>query len=43
MSIKYQTLKVVWSMVLWSDVHRRYVWELWSRLVSDDIVYKVSC
>jgi len=26
MSIKYQKLKiVVWSMVLWSDVHRRYM------------------
>jgi len=26
-SIKYQKLRmVVWSMVLWSDVYRRYVW-----------------
>jgi len=34
MSIKYQKLKVVvWSMVLWSDVHRRYMWLLSSRFV----------
>jgi len=27
MSIKYQKLKiVVWSMVLWNDVRRGYMW-----------------
>jgi len=28
--------KVVWSVVLWNDVPKSYMCELWSRLVSDD-------